>query len=89
MIKDLTRVVTKQDFRELMISLNKQIEHVKELETKSRPSSHRSYDGDMLDHKTSDKGPKQVILWAFANVDKMKKEFWGMLESRLLDIYQS
>ena len=28
------------------------------------------------------------MLWAFTNVDKMKKEFWSRLESRLLDIYQ-
>ena len=27
------------------------------------------------------------ILWAFTNVDKMKKDFWNRLESRLLDIY--
>lgn len=33
--------------------------------------------------------PVQDILWAFTNVDKMKRDFWSRLESRLLDIYQN
>ena len=31
----------------------------------------------------------QDILWAFTNADKMKRENWNRLESRLLDIYKN
>ena len=29
------------------------------------------------------------ILWALTNADKMKKDFWLRLETRLLDIYRN
>ena len=85
MFRDLSKIETPKEFKELMDALNKEIE--------KRPSSDNmsSVDTGSLEEYQDEKGvfPIQDILFAFTNADKMKRDFWQRLESRLLDIYQN
>ena len=86
MLKDLSTIETPKDFKDLMEQLNKQIESRQD--TEILPVS--SIDNDSQREDDEDPTAPRVerdILWAFTNADKMKKDFWNRLESRLLDIY--
>ena len=89
MMRDLSKVESHQEFKELMETLNKQIESRNfQYETTTASTS-------VMDDDSREEGDQQGshvtqdILWAFTNVDKMRKDHWKRLESRLLDIYQN
>jgi len=88
MLKDLSKIETHQEFRELMDTLNRQIESKQD---NSAQTTSVQLDDESDRERQEEAGSPRVeldILWAFINADKMKKEFWNRLESRLLDIYQ-
>lgn len=67
--------------------LNKQIESKQDSEIIAASSIGNESQKESGDEEN--RGPPRDILWAFLNADKMKKDYWNRLESRLLDIYQS
>ena len=71
--------------------LNQQIEEKQSSDHMSMSQSmdNDSQNEDELNDNKGSKHPQPDILWAFTNVDKMKKDFWSRLESRLLDIHKS
>ena len=89
MFKDLSKIETNSQFKELMEQLNQQIESKHASESVMTQSIDN--DSQQEEDEESRSGPltsKLDILWAFTNADKMKKDFWSRLESRLLDIYK-
>ena len=88
MLKDLAKIETHKDFRELMDSLNRQIDGKTDTAVEAAIA-----ETDALSSDDAERGglvyPVLDILWAFTNVDKMKRDFWSRLESRLLDIYKN
>ncbi len=55
----------------------------------SQSMDNDSQNEDEFNDNQGSRRPQPDILWAFTNVDKMKKDFWSRLESRLLDIHKS
>jgi hypothetical protein len=86
MLKDLSTLESPKEFKDFMEILNKQTESRQDYEIAASSIENDSQNED------SDKGDgkpryERDILWAFTNADKLKKDFWNRLESRLLDIY--